>query len=148
MAGTTIFYVNLVPGALMLATLWSTPCRRRRCSSACCARATGSASRLMAVGLATLQTVLEEGNIDDWFGSPFIVQLSLVAAVALGVFLIVRAHPQADPLVNFRLLARRNFGFGTLGNFLLGFALYGSAYLLPQYLVARLKGSMPSRSAR
>jgi hypothetical protein len=28
----------------------------------------------------------------------------------------------------------RNFGLGTLGNFLLGFALYASAYLLPQYL--------------
>jgi MFS transporter, DHA2 family, multidrug resistance protein len=37
-------------------------------------------------------------------------------------------------LINLRLLARRNFGLGTLGNFLLGFALYGSAYLLPQYL--------------
>jgi DHA2 family multidrug resistance protein len=32
------------------------------------------------------------------------------------------------------LFTRRNFAFGTLGNFLLGFALYGSAYLLPQYL--------------
>ena len=39
-----------------------------------------------------------------------------------------------SPLVNFRLLGRRNFGLGTLGNFLLGFALYGSAFLLPQYL--------------
>jgi DHA2 family multidrug resistance protein len=40
----------------------------------------------------------------------------------------------AAPLVKFRLLGRRNFGLGTLGNFLLGFALYGAAYLLPQYL--------------
>jgi DHA2 family multidrug resistance protein len=37
-----------------------------------------------------------------------------------------------EPLVQLRLLARRNSGFGTLGNFLLGFALYGSSYLLPQ----------------
>ena len=35
----------------------------------------------MAIGLAALQTVLEEGNKDDWFGSPFIVRLSIVAAV-------------------------------------------------------------------
>ena len=40
----------------------------------------------------------------------------------------------SKPLVNFRLLGRRNFGLGTLGNFLVGFALYASAYLLPQYL--------------
>jgi DHA2 family multidrug resistance protein len=37
-------------------------------------------------------------------------------------------------LINFRLLGRRNFGLGTLANFLLGLALYASAYLLPQYL--------------
>ena len=29
---------------------------------------------LMAVGLAALQTVLDDGNVYDWFGSPFIVQ--------------------------------------------------------------------------
>ena len=34
----------------------------------------------------------------------------------------------------FRLLAGRTFGLGTLGNFLLGFALYGSSDLLPQHL--------------
>jgi hypothetical protein len=41
----------------------------------------------MAIGLGALQTVLEEGNKDDWFGSPFIVRLSIIAAVALAVFL-------------------------------------------------------------
>ena len=45
----------------------------------------------MAIGLASLQTVLEEGNKDDWFGSPFIVRLSLVAAVALGAVPLDRA---------------------------------------------------------
>jgi DHA2 family multidrug resistance protein len=39
-----------------------------------------------------------------------------------------------EPLLQLRLLGRRNFGLGTFGNFLLGFALYGAAYLLPQYL--------------
>ncbi len=88
---------------------------------------------LMAVGLAALQTVLDDGNVYDWFGSPFILKLSLVAAVALGAFVVLEFLTPA-PLVNFRLLGRRNFGLGTLGNFLLGFALYASAYLLPQYL--------------
>ena len=74
---------------------------------------------LMAVGLAALQTVLDEGNVYDWFGSPFIVKLSLVSALALGGFLIVE-FTRPEPLLNLRLLARRNFGFGTLANFLLG----------------------------
>jgi DHA2 family multidrug resistance protein len=53
--------------------------------------------------------------------------------VALSAFIVVELVRE-KPLIRLRLLARRNFGFGTLGNFLLGFALYGSAYLLPQYL--------------
>ncbi len=43
---------------------------------------------LMAVGLAALQTVLDDGNVYNWFDSPFIVKLSLVAAVALGAFVV------------------------------------------------------------
>jgi DHA2 family multidrug resistance protein len=43
------------------------------------------------------------------------------------------------PLLNLRLLARRNFGFGILANFLLGIALYGSVYILPVYLL-RIQG--------
>jgi MFS transporter, DHA2 family, multidrug resistance protein len=41
--------------------------------------------------------------------------------------------------LNLRLLLRRNFGFGILANILLGFALYGSVYILPSYL-ARIQG--------
>src|SRR6266446_1407916 len=92
----------------------------------------------MAIGLSALQTVLEEGNKDDWFGSPFIVKLSVIAAVALIVFLIIELTVK-KPLLNLRLLVRRNFGFGMLANFLLGVALYGSVYVLPVYL-SRIQG--------
>jgi DHA2 family multidrug resistance protein len=92
----------------------------------------------MAIGLAALQTALEEGNKDDWFGSPFIVRLSLVAAIALLLFLWIELT-SAHPLLNLRLLRRRNFGFGILANFLLGTALYGSVFILPVYL-ARIQG--------
>ena len=40
----------------------------------------------MALGLSALQAVLEEGNKNDWFGSPFIVKLALVAGVSLSLF--------------------------------------------------------------
>jgi DHA2 family multidrug resistance protein len=87
----------------------------------------------MAVGLAALQTVLEEGNKDDWFASPFIFDLAIVAVVLLSVFIAIELTV-AKPLVNLRLLARRNFGIGVLANVLVGFALFGSVYILPQYL--------------
>jgi DHA2 family multidrug resistance protein len=92
----------------------------------------------MAIGLGALQTVLEEGNKDDWFGSDFIVRLSIIAAVALTLFFWVELTSR-KPLLNLRLLTRRNFGFGTLANFLMGTALYGSVFILPQYL-ARIQG--------
>ena len=39
-----------------------------------------------------------------------------------------------NPLVRLRLLKRRNFGIGVLVNVLVGFALFGTVYVLPQYL--------------
>jgi DHA2 family multidrug resistance protein len=92
----------------------------------------------MAIGLGALQTVLEEGNKDDWFGSVFIVRLSIIAAMALALFLWIELT-SPKPLLNLRLLARRNFGFGSLANCLLGMALYGSVFIMPQYL-ARIQG--------
>jgi DHA2 family multidrug resistance protein len=92
----------------------------------------------MAIGLGTLQTVLEEGNKDDWFGSPFIVRLSLIAAVSLGLFLWIELRSE-KPLLNLRLLARWNFGFAILASFLLGIVLYGAVFILPVYR-ARVQG--------
>ena len=87
----------------------------------------------MAIGLSALQTVLEEGNKDDWFGSPFIVKLAVVAAVCLTLFVVIELTVE-KPLVHLRLLTQRNFGIGTLATVLVGFALFGSVYLLPHYL--------------
>jgi MFS transporter, DHA2 family, multidrug resistance protein len=128
----TIFYINLVPGAAMLAALiYGLPRAPMRLGLLAGGDWLGIA--LMAVGLAALQTVLDEGTVYDWFGSPFIVKLSLLAAVMLTAFIAVELT-RKEPLIQLRLFRRRNFAFGTAGNFLLGFALYGSAYLLPQYL--------------
>jgi DHA2 family multidrug resistance protein len=132
-----IFYVNLVPGALMLGMLWfSLESKPMKLSLLREGDWPGIAT--MAIGLSALQTVLEEGNKDDWFGSDFIVRLSIIAAVALALFFWVELTSK-KPLLNLRLLARRNFGFGVLANFLMGVALYGSVFILPQYL-ARIQG--------
>jgi MFS transporter, DHA2 family, multidrug resistance protein len=132
-----IFYVNLVPGAVMIGMLWfSLEAKPMKLSLLREGDWAGIAT--MAIGLSALQTVLEEGNKDDWFGSAFIVNLSVIAAVALTAFLWVELTT-AKPLLNLRLLARRNFGFGVLANFLMGVALYGSVFILPVYL-SRIQG--------
>jgi MFS transporter, DHA2 family, multidrug resistance protein len=92
----------------------------------------------MALGLGCLETVLEEGNKDDWFGSPFITRLAVVAVVSLGIFIYVELKRSA-PLLHLQLLARRNFGLGTCANFVFGFSMFGWIYLVPQYL-SRMQG--------
>jgi MFS transporter, DHA2 family, multidrug resistance protein len=132
-----IFYVNLVPGALMLAMLFFS-LEAKAMQLALLREGDWIGIITMAVGLSALQTVLEEGNKDDWFGSPFIVKLSIVAAIALTLFVWIE-WTSRKPLLNLRLLFRRNFGFGILANFLLGIALYGSVFILPVYL-SRIQG--------
>lgn len=132
-----IFYVNLVPGAIMVGMLWYA-LDAKPMKLSLLREGDWAGIVTMAIGLSALQTVLEEGNKDDWFGSPFIVRLSVIAGVALTAFLIIELTVQ-KPLLNLRLLVRRNFGFGMLANFLLGVALYGSVFILPQYL-SRIQG--------
>ncbi|HTG05351.1 MAG TPA: DHA2 family efflux MFS transporter permease subunit, partial [Bradyrhizobium sp.] len=132
-----IFYVNTVPGAIMIGMLYfSLEASPMKLSLLRDGDWPGILT--MAIGLSALQTVLEEGNKDDWFGSPFIVRFAIIAAIALPLFVVIELT-SSKPLLNLRLLFRRNFGFGVLANFLLGVALYGSVYILPVYL-ARIQG--------
>src|SRR4051794_26480073 len=62
---------------------------------------------LLAAGLGCLQTVLEEGQSDDWFDSPFIVTLSIVSALSLVVF-VRRQLSSARPVVDLRVLRHRS----------------------------------------
>src|SRR5947207_8418076 len=127
-----IFYVNLVPGAVMIGMLWfSLEAKPMKLSLLREGDWLGIAT--MAIGLSALQAVLEEGNKDDWFGSPFIVRLAVIAAVSLSLFVWIESSVE-KPLLKLRLLAQRNFGIGTIAAVFLGFALFGSVYLLPAYL--------------
>ncbi|MEA2745453.1 MAG: transporter, family, multidrug resistance protein, partial [Acetobacteraceae bacterium] len=120
------------PGAIMLVTLWPS-LRPAPMRLGLLRQGDWAGIATLAIGLASLQTVLEEGNRDDWFGSAFIVRLSCVAAVSLVLFLWIELTSR-NPLLNLRLLKRRNFGLGSLACVILGMALYGSVYLLPVYL--------------
>jgi DHA2 family multidrug resistance protein len=62
-----------------------------------------------------------------------IVRLCVVSAIALALFIWIELTAER-PLLNLRLLLRRNFGLGSIGNVIVGMALYGSVYLVPSYL--------------
>jgi DHA2 family multidrug resistance protein len=128
----TIFFVNVLPTIVMVAalslTLEKTPMQLKLLKDG-----DWGGIVTMAVGLSALQTVLEEGNKDDWFASPFILRLAIVALVSLSLFVWIELTVE-KPLIRLRLLKQRNFGFGTIAVTLLGFALFGSVYILPAYL--------------
>jgi MFS transporter, DHA2 family, multidrug resistance protein len=128
----TIFFVNVLPTIVMVTAL-SLTLERQPMQLKLLREGDWAGILTMAVGLSAFQTVLEEGNKDDWFSSPFILRLALVALVSLALFAWIELTVE-KPLIRLRLLARRNFGFGTISVTLLGFALFGSVYILPAYL--------------
>ncbi|MBD2580100.1 MDR family MFS transporter [Oscillatoria sp. FACHB-1406] len=127
-----VFYLNLVPGSLLLAAVWYAiepqPLQLHLLSEG-----DWGGIVTMAVGLGSLQVVLEEGSRKDWFGSPFILRLSIIAAIFLSLFFWIELT-RKRPFINLRLLRRRNFGLATIVNVALGVGLYGSVYILPLYL--------------
>lgn len=86
----------------------------------------------VALGLGTLQVVLDKGQRDDWFESNFILTLALVAAVSL-IFVIIWEWRHKDPIIDLHLFKDRTFGVSNLLMFMLGFALLGSTLLLPLF---------------
>ncbi|MBR1221611.1 DHA2 family efflux MFS transporter permease subunit [Bradyrhizobium sp. U87765 SZCCT0131] len=128
----TIFFVNVIPTIIMVSTLYVT-LEREPMRFGLLREGDWAGIATMAIGLSALQAVLEEGNKDDWFGSPFIVRLAIIAAVSLTLFIIIELRVE-KPLLQMRLLTRRSFGLGTLAAVFVGFALFGSVYLLPAYL--------------
>lgn len=128
----TIFFVNVIPTAVMVAALYAT-LERQPMQLKLLKEGDWAGIATMAIGLSALQTVLEEGNKDDWFASPFIMRLAVVAVVSLTLFVWIELTTE-KPLIRLRLLKGRNFGFGTISVTLLGFALFGSVYMLPAYL--------------
>ena len=128
----TIFFVNVIPTVAMVTALYFS-LERQPMQIKLLKEGDWTGIVTMAIGLSALQTVLEEGNKDDWFSSPFIVRLAAVAVVSLSLFAWIELTVE-KPLIRLRLLTGRNFGFGTIAMTLLGFALFGSVYILPAYL--------------
>jgi DHA2 family multidrug resistance protein len=128
----TIFFVNVIPTAIMVGALYLT-LERAPMQLKLLKEGDWAGIATMAIGLSALQTVLEEGNKDDWFASPFIQRLAVIAAVSLALFVWIELTAE-KPLIRLRLLKGRNFGIGTISVTLLGFALFGSVYILPAYL--------------
>src|SRR6202046_524043 len=87
---------------------------------------------LLALGLGTLQVVLDKGQRDDWFGSHLIVIMTTISAISLISVLIWEWHHK-DPIIDLHLFKDRSFAVGNMLMFMVGFALLSSTVLLPLF---------------
>jgi DHA2 family multidrug resistance protein len=133
-----IFYINVIPGALLIAAVWFTM-DMQPINLGLLKKGDWWGIFTMAIGLAAFEIVLEDGNRKDWFGDPGIVKLAWTAAIFIPAFILIELRKK-EPLVDLRLFARRNFGLGSVVNMALGMGLYGTVFILPLYL-GQVQGS-------
>lgn len=92
---------------------------------------------LLAAWVGCLQCVLDLGKNADWFNSPFIVALSVCAAVGFAAWLIWELT-EAHPVVDLSFFGRRNFTLGVT-TLSVGFAVFFAANLVqPLWLQQQL----------
>jgi DHA2 family multidrug resistance protein len=87
---------------------------------------------LLAIAVGSLQTVLEKGESEDWFATPYITALGAASVIGLLLF-IWRETTTAHPIVNFKIMRHRSFSVGMFTSFVLGFGLYGSVFVFPVF---------------
>ncbi|MHB8482470.1 MAG: DHA2 family efflux MFS transporter permease subunit [Nitrospiria bacterium] len=88
---------------------------------------------LLALGLGSLQIILDKGEREDWFESNFIINLTVLMTLCLVSF-VVWELKNKNPVLQLRLFKDRNLTSGVLLMFVLGFVLYSSLALLPIYV--------------
>jgi DHA2 family multidrug resistance protein len=128
-----IFYINLPVGILavfMAQTFIEDPPYLRRARQAAIDYI-GFA--LLTIWLAALQIVLDKGQEEDWFSSPYISWLSIIAAAAFVAFILQELRVK-EPIVDLHILLNRNFATGVIMIAIVGAVLYGTNAMLPLFL--------------
>jgi DHA2 family multidrug resistance protein len=96
-------------------------------------RVDGIGIALIGLGSACLEVLLDRGQIDDWFGSPFITWMFVIGVTCLVAAVFWELH-HPDPVIEFRLLKVRNFAIACFFYFTFGFGLFASTTMIPQLL--------------
>jgi DHA2 family multidrug resistance protein len=92
---------------------------------------------LLAVGLACFQTMLEQGQEDDWFSSHFITTMAVLSVLGIALF-IRRELTVEHPAVDLRVLRHRSMIGGSLFSAILGMGIYGIMFAIPVFVQDRL----------
>jgi DHA2 family multidrug resistance protein len=125
-----IFYVNIPIGfmAAMLSYIYLRPSKR----SADGRSIDWLGIFLLAVGVGSLQVVLERGETDDWFSATYICVLTAIAIVFLAVLVWWELRIKY-PVINLRVLKSATLSISAIMTFVLGFGLFSAVFVFPLY---------------
>lgn len=88
---------------------------------------------LLILSVGAFQIMLDTGREYDWFGSPFIIGLAIIAAISFAA-LIIWELTDANPIIDLRVFRHRGFAAATLA-VSIGFgAFFASVVLTPLWL--------------
>jgi MFS transporter, DHA2 family, multidrug resistance protein len=127
-----IFFINVPVGIinlLMVQRVIEDPVYLQRTKAAIDFTGLG----LMIAGLGAFQLMLEEGERNSWFESPYITRLAMIAAVGIVLF-VWRELTAERPAVNIRILANVRFTAATFLGGVMGMGLNGVLFILPLFL--------------
>ena len=92
---------------------------------------------LLALGFGSLEFVLDKGQEDDWFGSHLItifVILCVTALLTLLIWEVWQIRKGHKPILDLTLFRNRTFAISFALMFVLGFTLFGTTVLIPQFV--------------
>jgi DHA2 family multidrug resistance protein len=126
-----IFYINVPIGIVAAAITWAIYRRRETPTVRLPIDKVGLGLLVLWVG--AMQILLDKGKNLDWFGSPFIVTLAVIAVVGFCLFLVWELTDE-HPIVELSLFRRRNFTVSTLAMLTAYGLFFGNVVLLPLWL--------------
>ena len=126
-----IFYINIPFGMLALALTLSfinDSLHQERAESV-----DWLGLALLAIGVGSLQIMLERGERLDWWASGQIRLLAVASVVSLVTFIWHELRTE-HPVVDLSILKSRQLAVGVLFGLVLGVCLYATVFVLPVYL--------------
>ncbi|WPH12311.1 DHA2 family efflux MFS transporter permease subunit [Variovorax paradoxus] len=126
-----IFYINIPVGIVAAAITWALYRKRESSTHKVPIDAIGLALLVLWVG--AMQLMLDKGKELDWFHSPEIVTMAVIAVVGFAFFLIWELTDK-HPVVDLSLFKRRNFWSGAVATAIAYGLFFGNVVLLPLWL--------------
>jgi DHA2 family multidrug resistance protein len=92
---------------------------------------------LLAIGFGSLEFIMDKGQEDDWFGSHLITTFFILCVVSLAVLIIwemIQIKRRHRPILDLTMFRNRNFAVSFVLMFVLGFVLFGTTVMIPQFV--------------